>query len=133
MKPCSVKIYPLYGENIPGFPYEIPSIVHYVPAEQRSDAAVVIFPGGGYSHRAPHEGNGYTEFLAKDKLKVGDIVLLRGLDSTRTDAKDSYLVALYQGDKFLIQTYHYGSYSMTYDEFVEFFYNRQLKRTEVVA
>ena len=76
---------------------------------------------------------GYTEFLAKDKLKVGDIVLLRGLDSTRTDGKDSYIVALYQGDKFLIQTYHYGSYSMTYDEFVEFFYNRQLKRTEVVA
>ena len=77
--------------------------------------------------------DGYTEFLAKEDLKVGDIVLLRGLDSTRTDAKDSYLVALYQGDKFLIQTYHYGSVSMTYDEFVEFFYNRQLKVTEVVA
>lgn len=76
---------------------------------------------------------GYTTFLAKEDLKVGDIVLLRGLDTSRTDGKDSYLVALYQGDKFLIQTYHHGTVSMTYNEFVNFFNNRQLKVSEVVA
>ena len=55
--------YTLYGDKIPGLPYEIPSIIHYEPAVRRSDAAVIIFPGGGYSHRAPHEGNGYALFL----------------------------------------------------------------------
>lgn len=60
-----MKCYPLYGEHIPGVPYEIPSIIHYEPTVRRSDAAVVIFPGGGYSHRAPHEGNGYAEFLSR--------------------------------------------------------------------
>ena len=36
----------------------------YQPSEKLSDAAVIIFPGGGYSGRAEHEGRGYAEFLA---------------------------------------------------------------------
>jgi len=38
--------------------------IHYYPAEQKThDGTVVIFPGGGYTHRAEHEGKGYAEFL----------------------------------------------------------------------
>lgn len=38
--------------------------IHFYEAENRkTDAAVVIFPGGGYHHRAEHEGKGYAEFL----------------------------------------------------------------------
>ena len=58
-------IYPLWDAEIPGRATEIPSLVHYAPENKRSRAAVVIFPGGGYAHRAPHEGHGYAEFLAE--------------------------------------------------------------------
>ena len=43
---------------------ETPYLTAYIPDSKRSDGAVVIFPGGGYSHRATHEGKGYAEFLA---------------------------------------------------------------------
>ena len=40
------------------------TVMEYYPAENRlTDAAVVIFPGGGYVGRAPHEGKGYAEYL----------------------------------------------------------------------
>lgn len=58
-------IYPLWEGSIPGKPTEIPSIVHYAPKRARGRAAVVIYSGGGYSHRAPHEGHGYAEFLSE--------------------------------------------------------------------
>ena len=59
-----MQIYPLWNGAIPGKTTEIPSIVHIAPAEAKSDAAVVIYSGGGYAHRAPHEGIGYGEYLA---------------------------------------------------------------------
>ena len=59
-----MQIYPLWNGAIPGKTTEIPSIVHIAPAEAKSDAAVVIYSGGGYAHRAPHEGIGYAEYLA---------------------------------------------------------------------
>ena len=38
--------------------------IHYYPAEHKThDGTIVIFPGGGYTHRAEHEGKGYAEFL----------------------------------------------------------------------
>ena len=37
----------------------------YEPKIKRGDGAVVIFPGGGYSFRAPHEGDGYAEKLSE--------------------------------------------------------------------
>lgn len=50
-------------EKIPALDGEAP-VLEYYPAENRkTDAAVVIFPGGGYSGRAPHEGKGYAEYL----------------------------------------------------------------------
>ena len=58
-------IYPLWNEKAPGAETEIPAIIHYAPTKKRSRAAVVIYPGGGYSHRAPHEGHGYAQFLSE--------------------------------------------------------------------
>ncbi len=49
--------------NVPGMCEETP-VLEYYPAENRkTDATVVILPGGGYSTRAQHEGKGYAEFL----------------------------------------------------------------------
>lgn len=58
-------IYPLWNGTAPGAGTEIPAIIHYAPTVKRSRAAVVIYPGGGYVHRAPHEGHGYARFLAE--------------------------------------------------------------------
>lgn len=42
-----------------------PYLTYYEPRVKRdSYTAAVICPGGGYSHRATHEGAGYAEFLA---------------------------------------------------------------------
>ena len=39
-------------------------VLEYYPAENKKGrGAVVILPGGGYSHRARHEGEGYALFL----------------------------------------------------------------------
>ncbi len=50
-------------ENTPGVVLETPIITPFIPKEKKSDAAVIIFPGGGYGMRAGHEGAGYAEFL----------------------------------------------------------------------
>ena len=51
-------------ENTPGSHDQIPTVTYYKPKADTSRIGVVIFPGGAYSHRAPHEGNDYAEFLA---------------------------------------------------------------------
>ena len=51
-------------ETIPGMHEEIPQITAYIPEYTKKNGAVVIYPGGGYRARAPHEGKGYAEFLA---------------------------------------------------------------------
>ena len=52
-------------DKTPGLCLTEPEIVPYVPARKRSDAAIVIFPGGAYRGLADHEGRGYAEFLAE--------------------------------------------------------------------
>lgn len=43
--------------------------IHFYKAEkQTTDAAAVILPGGGYHHRADHEGRGYAEFLNRNGM-----------------------------------------------------------------
>ena len=42
---------------------EIPVLEYYASKNKKSDAAVVVFPGGGYGGRAPKEGDGYALFL----------------------------------------------------------------------
>ena len=50
-------------ENTPGLCEETPVLDVYVPEKKTSGMAVVILPGGGYNHRAQHEGKGYAEFF----------------------------------------------------------------------
>jgi len=51
-------------EHVPGMCEETPIMTAYIPEWGRKKGAIVILPGGGYCHRAPHEGRGYAEFLA---------------------------------------------------------------------
>lgn len=50
-------------KTAPGLCEETPAITEYLPEKRRSNGAVVIFPGGGYGGRAPHEGEGYARFF----------------------------------------------------------------------
>ena len=50
-------------ENPPGAYQTVPSLDVYIPENKTSDIAVVILPGGAYTHHAVHEGKGYAEFL----------------------------------------------------------------------
>ena len=53
--------------NIPGTSESVkPYITAYVPDNKKTDAAIVVLPGGGYTGRAPHEGEGYAKFLAEN-------------------------------------------------------------------
>ena len=52
--------------EVRGLCEEVPQLTAYIPDNRKSDSAIVIFPGGGYTHRALHEGKGYAEFLAKN-------------------------------------------------------------------
>lgn len=58
-----IKKFPLW-DNVPGMCEEIPTITAFIPDRWKKSGAIVIFPGGGYSGRALHEGVGYAEFLA---------------------------------------------------------------------
>lgn len=50
-------------ENTPGAYDEVPTLDVFVPVRKTGDIAVVVLPGGGYTHLASHEGAGYAEFL----------------------------------------------------------------------
>ena len=50
-------------ENTPGRCTEIPQLTYYPAKNKTSDAAIVIFPGGGFVARSSHEGKGYAEFF----------------------------------------------------------------------
>lgn len=57
-------------EKVPGRCDETP-VIDFYPAENKvSDATVVIFPGGGYCCRAPHEGKGYADYLSANGYNV---------------------------------------------------------------
>ncbi len=55
----------LWSGEIPGYidGADVPTLHYYAAKKKRGDGCVVIFPGGGYHKRAPHEGEGYAEFL----------------------------------------------------------------------
>ena len=53
----------LWDVPAPGADTETPAITHYAPENQTSDAAAIIFPGGGYARRAPHEGEPYARLF----------------------------------------------------------------------
>lgn len=50
----------LWEKDVPGFNSEfsdqIPGIVPYLAETEQCTSAVIVFPGGGYNHKAAHEG-----------------------------------------------------------------------------
>jgi acetyl esterase/lipase len=59
----------LWSDDAPGAlgsaPSDIPTLTIYAPARaDRNGSSILIFPGGGYEHLAPHEGKGYAEWFA---------------------------------------------------------------------
>lgn len=59
---------PLWPHAAPGAlgsePHDIPSLTAFFPApEKRNGASMLILPGGGYGHLAPHEGKGFAGWL----------------------------------------------------------------------
>ncbi len=55
----------LWESDIPGYfdGSETPALTYYPTESKRGRGTVVILPGGGYSCRAPHEGEGYALYL----------------------------------------------------------------------
>lgn len=52
-------------ENVPGYEegHHFPTLEFYKAENKKGSGTVIIFPGGGYGMRAPHEGDGYARFL----------------------------------------------------------------------
>jgi acetyl esterase/lipase len=47
-------------------PQDIPTLTPFLPPpEKRNGASMLILPGGGYSHLAEHEGDGYATWFAE--------------------------------------------------------------------
>ena len=61
----NTEIISLWNGEIPGNSgaSDIPVLTWYKSENKTKRATVLIFPGGGYSHLAPHEGEGYAVFL----------------------------------------------------------------------
>lgn len=59
--------FPLWPAGAPGAlgnePADIPTLTPYFPKEKATGAAVIVCPGGGYSHLADHEGGPVAEWL----------------------------------------------------------------------
>src|SRR5882672_7790097 len=69
---------PLWANGAPGAkgdaPEDIPSVQLYQPpADKASGAAIVVCPGGGYAHLAPHEGHDIAVWL--NSIGVTAVVL----------------------------------------------------------
>ncbi len=61
--------YALWDE-VPGLCEEVPAITEFIPENKKTDAAVVIFAGGGYHMRAPHEGEAYAKFFQENGISA---------------------------------------------------------------
>ena len=76
--------------------------VNIVP-NKKSDAAIVIFPGGGYTHRAEHEGKAYAEFLAENGINAFVVdyrVAPNYFPQPLADAKRAVRFVRYYSEKF---------------------------------
>ncbi|MBQ7901891.1 MAG: alpha/beta hydrolase [Clostridia bacterium] len=121
-------------ENTPGMAQEIPDITYYQPENKLTDAAVVIFPGGGYSKRAPHEGKVYAEFSAGNGIPafvVGYRVSPHHFPLPLLDARRAVRYVRYNAEKFGVDKNkiavmgssaggHLAAFVSTYTEPVEF-------------
>ena len=57
-------------EDTPGHCESVPAIQPFCPVNKRSDAAIIIFPGGAYWGLADHEGAGYASFFAENGISA---------------------------------------------------------------
>lgn len=79
---------PLWPDGAPGAlgkePKDIPTLTAFFPEpDKATGAAMVICPGGGYAHLAPHEGEDYARWL-NDQGIAGFVLKYRlGLDGYR--------------------------------------------------
>ena len=71
-------------EKVPALDGEAPVLEYYPAENKKSDATVVIFPGGGYAHRAKHEGEGYALYLNSIGIPESSIVDLEYFDYARS-------------------------------------------------
>ncbi|MBE7016204.1 MAG: alpha/beta hydrolase [Ruminococcaceae bacterium] len=55
-------------ENAPGSYDAVPEITAFIPDEQKSDCAVIIFPGGGYGVLCQYEGEDYAKFFNENGI-----------------------------------------------------------------
>lgn len=55
-------------EKAAGVSETVPTIVPYVPKNKKSDAAIIICPGGGYGALCDHEGAEYAKFFKKNGI-----------------------------------------------------------------
>lgn len=82
------------------------TIIHYYPAkEKKSDAAILIFAGGGYHGRATHEGEGYAEHFAEtgiDSFVVDYRVYPNFFPLPLLDARRAVRFVRYYAEKFEI-------------------------------
>ena len=80
------------------------TLIHYYPAKvKKGDAAIVIFPGGGYHHRAIHEGQGYAEHFAElglDSFVVDYRVTPNHFPLPLLDARRGVRFVRYYAEKF---------------------------------
>ncbi|MDR3459321.1 MAG: alpha/beta hydrolase [Verrucomicrobiae bacterium] len=82
---------PLWPAGAPGAlgtnSYDIPTLTAYLPdATNATGAALVICPGGGYAHLAPHEGNDYALWLNQHGITCFVLKYRLGLNGYRHPA-----------------------------------------------
>jgi len=63
----------LWAAGAPGAlgtkPEDIPTLTAFLPEENRATgASMLVLPGGGYAHLAPHEGETYARWLAEQGI-----------------------------------------------------------------
>jgi len=80
--------FPLWSGEAPGAlgaaEKDIPTLTPFFPAgDTANGAAMVICPGGGYAHLAPHEGQDYAKWLSSHGVTCFVLKYRLGLDGYR--------------------------------------------------
>jgi acetyl esterase/lipase len=87
----STNSFPLWPDGAPGAlgdqPKDIPTLTPFLPEpDKMTGAAVVVCPGGGYSHLAPHEGHDYARWLNLNGVTAFVLKYRLGADGYRHPA-----------------------------------------------
>ena len=83
--------FPLWPGDVPGalgkVPADIPTLTPLFPSQETATgAAIIICPGGGYAHLAPHEGEGYAHWLNENGIAAFVLKYRLGSDGYRHPA-----------------------------------------------